>query len=1481
MDDNTGNDDSDAMMIDCLPSQGVADPPLEVSSSSSSAAEEDDDNDDNSEVGFVETDPVLPPPPPKCQETTPLEQQASLSSSSQQHPALPQSPSRLLKLRRKNTVDIVDMESNVSQRLVEYFCVVSSQPRWDLKRKHNRSATTQWDANERPGPQNTTTASTSTSTASTSTTEPRQPMMESSIKSTSRANSPHKQQHPHDDDDSTQLASTIPTTPYSSPSRKRPLPEKNNEPGNIIADISSSRSSSHPPTSRGGGAPHPDKIDEQQSHGNIHVPPLHNNNHHPFEENGGSTEEDDLLFHTFAPAITARYPMVDYPDNPLNPMIVYFCLPSSGDAIVHATTQYAMPRVHHFVLTLGCGRKLYGTCLTVLEEFSGEDDVDRPYFSNEQKRTVVSKSLSREDGVEVQKIVNVEEDLAKKKKKIPVVYVPKVLCLLSTWPYLTAFREYLAQLYRLAVTTNVMTAPLERYIVNLCCEIPAPPPGAYEIQLPILNSIIRFWAPPAKLPIAYTALPYNLLFECLDVDHILKVWTALLLERKVLLISSQNSILTVCAEILCSLLFPLRWSHLYVPLLPRMLCPMLDAPMPFLCGIVRENWLYAKQFVGQNHDETTVVVDLDCNTLEMLGLGADLNDDSETFVDPWPAPPSRKWAKLQSAVTESAGDVFWKARGLDEAFVQEMLKKPHKRRFEHLRLTTANVECRRWDERLASMDHAFNLAYTPESPNLVDTETDSQEQQSQWDCTQEAFLRFNVALLKDYRRYLDVPDNSHSEGSNARPSFNRPAFLSGLKADNISFVSELCTTQHFDDFLSRRMYSPGEPDLVFFDQSIDAKLNRSKLKLKKVETSFLHSAKVHKQLTKLHAVSPNEDGLPFSNITKKIPYIYEKFPDKLDTNLFCTPRPIPKMISAEFDRQAILVSKLRANVLVDIENPDDKFVSGDALQFYPGEYNPSPEVASFTVFLFVYSSLVGQDWQKYSLKRREEDARNPSPARYDIPKPVDDTLQSARTTEGYDLEDEAMDSTIQSGFLNCCDECSPNGVMISTLSFLGSSAEDAYNSLFGTRMEVVIPDYTNLSFHEDTSITLPESDVAAAEYEEAREVAAAQLEMALEVLATLSLRGLSADSDAYLSLMEACGRCGDTKRALLLIELLKKDGFVADSEVLACFVAAFAHTSDAKSIHSSLPQSMPNDPSSTDALHVDAYSRFLTKGLDTAPGTCSSGSSWFYSPLSSLPRAAVTPIPLAGTDDDHDCSSDDGSEMSPISSSAENISSSYLTDWRQVQLLRQSKKKSRRKLRSKKSKLRSTTDATPVTEMITRHLALGESLLDFVYPNLVIDTLSDSCPHCSNILDENDVVAGWNACAFQDYTTQCPKCLHRFVPRFVVTCTAVDFLGSQGPHTPLYCEYLSPWVLRKEFHHVIKIGNRNAAGSATTGVSDPPLHSGIDKILNPAWRSGTDIRATLFWNLIVCCRRYRLPFTFLLQGNFTNRLILPRKPDEV
>ena len=421
------------------------------------------------------------------------------------------------KLRRKVPVEDAMEDVNSVQRLVEYFVVVSSQPRWESKSPQKAAPP--------PPPSVTPEVKIPQIPVSTPAREITEAEMyaESFNESCKEVNKSYKKM-----------------------GRSFKNFRKKREQGGTAEAIAHTYSNDEP-ESREDAIPPPKprgtwtkEEDSERTDGNIHIP------------------THDSQEHTFQPKITARYPLEDYIDNPLNPMVTQFCYPV-GDVIV-PSQQYHMPRVHHFVLTNEKGRKIYGTCLTFYEEYHPPADVAW------RKLDLVHSNSGEKD-------IEVTVDSA-----IATLYMPKCLCILSFWPYVNAFREYLSQLYRLASSTNVMTAPIERYIMNLCVEIPAPPPGAFEVQISILDSIIRFWSPPAKLPIAFVALPYQTLFDCLDIDNIMHLFLALTMERKILLVSSQHSILTVCCEILCSLLFPMRWSHLYVPLLPRFLCPVLDAP---------------------------------------------------------------------------------------------------------------------------------------------------------------------------------------------------------------------------------------------------------------------------------------------------------------------------------------------------------------------------------------------------------------------------------------------------------------------------------------------------------------------------------------------------------------------------------------------------------------------------------------------------------------------------------------------------------------------------------------------------------------------------------------------------------------------------------------------------------------------------------------------------------------------------------------
>lgn len=75
------------------------------------------------------------------------------------------------------------------------------------------------------------------------------------------------------------------------------------------------------------------------------------------------------------------------------------------------------------------------------------------------------------------------------------------------------------------------------------------------------------------------------MFRALNAEQVIDIFLALLLEKKILLISKHKSLLTHASVALISFLFPLCWKHVLIPILPKNMTDVLDAPVPFLIGI--------------------------------------------------------------------------------------------------------------------------------------------------------------------------------------------------------------------------------------------------------------------------------------------------------------------------------------------------------------------------------------------------------------------------------------------------------------------------------------------------------------------------------------------------------------------------------------------------------------------------------------------------------------------------------------------------------------------------------------------------------------------------------------------------------------------------------------------------------------------------------------------------------------------------------
>ena len=113
-----------------------------------------------------------------------------------------------------------------------------------------------------------------------------------------------------------------------------------------------------------------------------------------------------------------------------------------------------------------------------------------------------------------------------------------------------------------------MHIPLERFVVNFMTEIPLPDNGSILVSHDFQSESISFFRPVDQYPPYCTRVSIESLFKAMTVEDIIEVFLALLVERKVLLISRHKSLLTHAAVSLISFLFPLHWVHTLIPLLP-------------------------------------------------------------------------------------------------------------------------------------------------------------------------------------------------------------------------------------------------------------------------------------------------------------------------------------------------------------------------------------------------------------------------------------------------------------------------------------------------------------------------------------------------------------------------------------------------------------------------------------------------------------------------------------------------------------------------------------------------------------------------------------------------------------------------------------------------------------------------------------------------------------------------------------------------
>ena len=232
-----------------------------------------------------------------------------------------------------------------------------------------------------------------------------------------------------------------------------------------------------------------------------------------------------------------------------NQAVSLFCFPEG----IQIKDKFESLKCFNFVLTDEFGERLYGSTLIFSQEISiALREAFIPTYDDPTK----------------------------------TFYIQKAICVLSKYPFYYNCLLFLKELYNIVDSKIKNKIPIERII---CTFVDSLYIQTYDkiLRFNIKDDIyLDFYRIPNYGKLWDTNDKYlETLFRVLSYEQIITAWKALLLEKKLFLICSSKAVLSQVAHALINLLFPFKWIHVYVPILPEKLKLFIESPVPLIIGI--------------------------------------------------------------------------------------------------------------------------------------------------------------------------------------------------------------------------------------------------------------------------------------------------------------------------------------------------------------------------------------------------------------------------------------------------------------------------------------------------------------------------------------------------------------------------------------------------------------------------------------------------------------------------------------------------------------------------------------------------------------------------------------------------------------------------------------------------------------------------------------------------------------------------------
>ncbi|CAL8243685.1 unnamed protein product [Lota lota] len=188
------------------------------------------------------------------------------------------------------------------------------------------------------------------------------------------------------------------------------------------------------------------------------------------------------------------------------------------------------------------------------------------------------------------------------------VFAPKSLILVSRLDYPEIFRGCLGLIY--TVYIDSLSFPLEGLVANLFI-FQVPVAGGSQKLFSLGAGDRQLIQTPLNDSLPVTSKSVALLFQQLGIQNVLSLFCAVLTEHKVLFHSTSYQRLGEASRALEALMFPLKYSYPYIPILPSRLLEVLSSPTPFIIGV-------HSMFQTEIQDLLDVIIaDLDGGTIKI------------------------------------------------------------------------------------------------------------------------------------------------------------------------------------------------------------------------------------------------------------------------------------------------------------------------------------------------------------------------------------------------------------------------------------------------------------------------------------------------------------------------------------------------------------------------------------------------------------------------------------------------------------------------------------------------------------------------------------------------------------------------------------------------------------------------------------------------------------------------------------------------